>query len=87
MAQKMGEAVQGPTSPLSMILGVTPANDTPLAFNSRAVYVGVTGNLHVRDMKGVDTVLVGLAAGVWHPMQVQIIHSTGTTATDVAIGA
>lgn len=56
---------------------------------TRGVYVGVTGNLAVVFADQPDSAavtLVGLAAGIWHPMQIQKVMQTGTTATSVVLG-
>ena len=56
---------------------------------TRGVYVGVTGNLAVVFADQPDSAavtLVGLAAGIWHPMQIQKVMQSGTTATSVFAG-
>jgi hypothetical protein len=35
---------------------------------------------------GSGITLKNLAAGVWHPMRVKRVYSTGTTATDIVAG-
>lgn len=68
---------------------VTPTQDAVLERVTRGVYVGASGNLEVQfcdDADAAPVILVGLAAGVWHPMQIQKIISAGTTATGILVG-
>lgn len=51
-----------------------------------ALYVGVSGNVKVVTTGGDTVTLVGLVAGVWHPIQCKQVFSTGTTATSLLIG-
>lgn len=65
---------------------VTPSDTTDLG-PCRGIYVGTAGNVNLR-CKGDDTptVLVGLATGMWHPMRVQFVYATDTTATNIVVG-
>jgi hypothetical protein len=67
-----------------------PSGDvTDLVSPSRALYVGVTGDvtvIFVADKDDDEVTLVGLAAGIWHPIQVRRILQTGTDATDIVVG-
>jgi hypothetical protein len=81
-------------SPLEEIVAVANPGDFGAAILnsagvqvwSRAVYVGVTGNLAVKTLKGTTVTLVGLAAGVWHAMRIEQVIATGTTADEILIG-
>lgn len=56
---------------------------------TRGIFVGVSGDVAVIfcDDKDADSVtMLTLAAGVWHPLQVRRILSTGTTATSILAG-
>lgn len=53
----------------------------------RWLYVGVTGNVSYRKWDGTDQTLVGLAAGVWHPIYSVMINTAGTTATSIVVGS
>jgi hypothetical protein len=75
-----------PTAPMTHLAAVTPHDTNDLAFLSRGVYVGVTGNLAVLDAAGNAVTITSLAAGVWHPLRLSRIKSTGTTATSILIG-
>ena len=53
----------------------------------RWLYVGVTGDLSYTKWDGTTQTLVGLAAGVWHPIFSIKVNSVGTTATNIAWGS
>lgn len=66
---------------------ITPDDNTDLAGGpTRGLYVGVTGNVACIMSGGTTVTMVGLAAGVWHPIQAQRVLSTGTTATSILGG-
>lgn len=54
---------------------------------ARWLYVGVTGNVSYTKWDGTTQVLVGLAAGIWHPIFSLKINSSGTTATNIVWGS
>jgi hypothetical protein len=54
---------------------------------ARWLYVGVTGNVSYRKWDGTDQTLVGLAAGVWHPIYSIRVNTAGTTATSLVWGS
>lgn len=89
MASRPGEATSDMTG-IKRAAAFTPSGDTTdLASISRGIYVGVTGNLNVIFAENKDSetvVLTGLAAGVWHPIQVRRILQTSTTATSIVVG-
>jgi hypothetical protein len=70
--------------PVDKIVAVTKSDSTVLPLTS-AVYVGGTGDLAVVDNLGVTNTLVGLAAGMWHPIRVTKVLAA-TTATGVLAG-
>lgn len=47
------------------------------------LYVGVTGNVNITEWDGTTVTLVGLAAGVWHPIYSVKVNSAGTTASSI----
>lgn len=51
------------------------------------LYVGVTGNISIVEWDGTTQVLVGLVAGVWHPIYSIMVNSAGTTATNIVWGS
>lgn len=64
-------------------LEVTPNDAVDLANTTRALYVGVAGDVKV-DMYGSGTVtFVGVSAGSLLPVRVDRVYSTGTTAASI----
>lgn len=65
---------------------VTPSDSTDLTTGvTEAVLVGAAGDVKVTYSSGLtDTVY--LSAGIWHPMDVKRIWSTGTTASSIRAG-
>lgn len=53
---------------------------------TRGLYLGVSGDVSCVMSGGTTVTMVGLAAGVWHPIQAQQVRSTGTTATSILGG-
>jgi hypothetical protein len=62
---------------------ITPSDSTPLANITRAIYVGVSGDIKV-DMAGSGTAIVlkSVAAGLLQ-IRVAKVYSTGTAATNL----
>jgi hypothetical protein len=54
---------------------------------ARWLYVGVTGNVTYVKWDGTTQQLLGLAAGVWHPVYSIQVNSSGTTATSIVWGS
>ncbi len=54
---------------------------------ARWLYVGVTGNVSYRKWDGTDQTLIGLAAGVWHPIFSIMVNTASTTATNLVWGS
>lgn len=78
------------TSPVRRMATVTPNDTNELAFLPRYVWCG-TGNassiLQIVDIAGTTLNLTGLAVGVWHALRPVKINATGTTFTNIRIGA
>lgn len=72
------------TSPAGSAQAVT-ASDSTTYDDARGVYVGVTGDLAVEFEGGETVTLVGIAAGMIHPIRAKKILATGTDATDIVI--
>lgn len=63
---------------------ITKNDSADLAFVTRGIYVGGSGDLAViLDADSSAVTFVGLAAGVIHPLAVKRVMSTGTTATSI----
>ena len=88
MAARQNETMNGELASIKQAAAVDPSgSNVVLDSITRGLYVGVTGDVVVifaGDSAAVT--LVGLAAGVWHPMQIQQINQTGTTATSIVVG-
>lgn len=87
MVARAGEALAQYDASISS--AAAPTLDAVLQRITRGVYVGASGSLQVQfagDADSASVTLVGLAAGVWHPMQIQKIISAGTTATGIVVG-
>lgn len=78
-----GEAGLDLIAPSGGSFWVAPSDDYDLVRNTRAIYVGVSGNIKMDLIDGSTVVRVGLVAGTIYPWQVKKIYSTLTTATSV----
>lgn len=86
-------AYTGPTRVMSGIARTGSATaDTYYGANNsvefaRWLYVGVSGNVSYTKWDGTDQTLIGLAAGVWHPIFSIKVNSASTTATSLVWGS
>jgi hypothetical protein len=67
--------------PAISVLNITPSNTTVLN-PTRAIYVGVAGNLNVVMYDGTTAIFNALAAGMY-PLSVTKVMATSTTATNI----
>lgn len=58
---------------------ITPDDDTDLAYVTRGIYIGTSGNLAVMRKSGNTIIYPNLAAGVIHPIRCIRVLATGTT--------
>ena len=65
----------------------TPYGLTGFSEFARWLYVGVTGSVSYVKWDGTTQVLVGLAAGVWHPIYSLQVNTVGTTAASLVWGS
>jgi hypothetical protein len=88
MAARANETLGGSTDSLRSFQAIdVSGGDVTLSRITRGVYVGTSGDINV--LGGDDNtpvVIPGLAAGMWHPMQVQKILQTSTTAAGIRVG-
>lgn len=84
------------TGPTRVMSGVArTGNATPDSYYgpngsvefARWLYIGVQGDVSYTKWDGTEQALVGLAAGVWHPVFSIRINSAGTSATDLVWGS
>lgn len=61
---------------------VTPSDSADIAV-TKAIMIGATGTLAVITDDGTTLTITGLAVGVFHPIAVRRVLSTGTTATSI----
>jgi hypothetical protein len=72
-----------PSAPLRNAFDITPHDTNELEAVTRAIWVGVAGNLRVKTV-GDDTVtFVGVGAGDLLPIRVKVVLSTGTSASSI----
>lgn len=74
---------EGLTSPLNNAEAITPHATNELTTVTRALYVGVAGDVAVVMADGTAVTFVGMLAGVVYPLRVKAVRVTGTTATDL----
>ncbi len=83
-----GNNFTGPTRAMSGVARtLDPTNNVPYGEKMRWLYIGATGNVSYVKWDGTTQVLIGLAAGVWHPIYSLMINGTGTTATGIVVGS
>ncbi len=79
------------TGPTRIMSGVartlSPTLDVQYGEFMTWLYVGVTGDVSYVKWDGTTETLVGLAAGVWHPIYSVQINSASTTATSIRVGS
>lgn len=73
------------SGPLSRAIAITPADDLVLPFVTRALWIGVAGDLTVLCQNMTyPTTFSNMYVG-WHPLVVTKVMATGTTADDIVI--
>ncbi len=86
-------AYTGPTRVMSGVARTgSVTTDTYYGANNsvefaRWLYIGVTGNVSYTKWDGTDQTLIGLAAGVWHPIFSIKVNAASTTATSLVWGS
>lgn len=73
---------KGLGAPLTTGEAVTPHNTNELTKVSRALYIGVSGDVAVVMQDGTTLTFKAVPVGLL-PIRVKIVKSTGTTATDI----
>ena len=71
-------------NPAEHAFAITPHDTNDLAYATRGIYVGATGDVKV-DMLGGESAVTftGLAAGIIHPIRATRVYNTDTTATNI----
>ena len=70
-------------SPARNVASVTPNDSVDLTKSSRALYVGVAGDIKITTVQGDTVTFVGVLSGTILPIRVQRVFATGTTATSI----
>lgn len=70
-------------SPAENLDAVTKDDANDLAYVTRGLYVGTSGDVKVTTKGGQTLIIPSLAAGVFHPLRVTRVWSTSTTATGI----
>lgn len=65
---------------------VVPSDTDDLTFPGIGLYVGVTGDVKITTLEDDTITMVGLVAGLWHPIHAKKVFSTDTTATSILVG-
>ncbi|MBN2231709.1 MAG: hypothetical protein JW781_02665 [Deltaproteobacteria bacterium] len=69
--------------PAEECVSITPSDAANLTNPIRGLYVGVSGDVKIVDMRGNTITFAGLAAGIIHPIRAVKVFDTDTTATDI----
>lgn len=78
----------GPTRIMSgVVRTLTPTNNVQYGEFMTWMYLGASGDVSYVKWDGTTETLVGLAAGVWHPIYSVMVNSAGTTATGIRVGS
>jgi hypothetical protein len=83
MADRFPTRAGSVSAPAKHAFAVTPSDSTDLAQETRALYVGSSGNLAVIMASGETVTFAGVAAGSLLPIRVDRVKATGTTASDI----
>lgn len=81
MTERFRSRTPDQSGPVRQGFAVTPSDSTPLASETRAIYVGAGGDLSVVLSSGDTITLSGVPAGSLLPLRAQKVRSTGTTAS------
>ena len=73
----------GVSGPATRLAAITPSDSVPILGGTRALYVGVGGNVSVISAAGETVTLANVATGTILPIRVTHVRSTGTTATNI----
>lgn len=83
MAASINNQQSRNSGPYSEAIAVTPHNTNELTYVTRAIYVGVTGDVKVNLYgSGTSITFKAVPVGIL-PIRVKLVASTGTTATDI----
>lgn len=69
--------------PAERAVPVTPSDTTDLAYYSRALYIGSSGDVTVIMQGGQTVTFTGMVAGQIYPLRVGRVKAAGTTAAAI----
>lgn len=82
MTDRFKHYTAGLSDPIVSAATIIPDDGADLPESTRAVYVGVAGNLRTTLISGDIVTFQNLSQG-WHPIRVARVWATGTTASAV----
>jgi hypothetical protein len=83
MTEKYESRADNVVAPARRGFAITTNDATDLAAETRAIYVGVAGDLVAVLSSGDEVTFAGLAGGTLLPVRVRRVKATGTTATQL----
>lgn len=83
MADNFSSFAPGLEAPASRYFAITPSNSTDFDYNTRAIYVGSSGNLVAVDDAGTTCTFSNVPAGTILPIRAKRVNSTNTTASNL----
>lgn len=83
MVDQFQSFARAPTAPADGAFAVTPNNSTDLPQATRALYIGVSGNLAVTMLSGESVTLINVQAGTVLPLRLAKVMATDTTAQNI----
>lgn len=83
MPDKFSQQTPQLNSPAATAFAITPSDGADLADSTRAIYVGVGGDVKVTTVGGDTVTFVGATAGSVLPIRAKKVFATGTTATNL----
>lgn len=78
--------MSGPCRMAAVVLG-SPYGTNGASEFATWLYLGVAGNVAITCWDGTIVTMVGLVAGVWHPIYSLQVNTSGTTASSMLWGS
>ncbi|MFM2279945.1 MAG: hypothetical protein RLZZ444_2176 [Pseudomonadota bacterium] len=83
MADRFQTTSPSLSGPAAHAFAISPNDTTPASETTRALYVGVGGNLSVTMASGGNATFTAVSSGTILPIRVTKVLATGTTASDI----
>lgn len=80
MADNFSSYRGGITAPAAFGAAIVPSDSAAIGRATRAIFVGVAGDLALRLVSGDEVTLTNVAAGMVYPLRASHVLATGTTA-------